>query len=612
MRRWWLWMVVACTPTKPSTPHTEPDSEPEVDPPLVSSDLGVAPWRALTLPELEPMDYGDRRSPYNLVVACPVEDDGSATLLALGRQDGHAGAIWRFDGMQVTHEAYASDVPLETDPDAYSQVLLRTDAEPRGVSCLPIRPGGGLQVQLHSFDSELSTLVHDGQWRAEAIVRPDAGWEREPRCDQACAVADLDGNGLPDLILAAPETEQEQGRGPGVYALQTAPGVFEPPVELTGQDGVQQSIYVAWPMAERSVGPARWSVAMLGKLIAGGPHGVYVQPSPSSLVFTPVDPTEGGSRFEAWARLGDEDLSGRETGLPLSSVTPMGMAEVMVADPVTGDVTQRCVVTTAIGGELAMHCPGDWGEPGGWRDVGSTELSLPLIRWHGQEIPGTGDDPCTPWFVGPVDLDRDGDDDLLVTCGDDDGSFRAAGTGGAFEPAAGREPTSVLAYENHGWVDGRLRWTRWSDGGAVVTMPPEARANALGDLARVENRRTCTLADLQADGDPDLLCGGFNRPEIFLNEVDNGAGSVSFRLVGDGVDDDHLGTGARVVVVRSDGVRIDKSPWSYAVPGARGEGVVFFGLGSAEVDRVEVHWRSGVVSEHPGPFPAGGSYRLRR
>jgi hypothetical protein len=136
----------------------------------------------------------------------------------------------------------------------------------------------------------------------------------------------------------------------------------------------------------------------------------------------------------------------------------------------------------------------------------------------------------------------------------------------------------------------------WNAGSAArssfALVPPET----LGDLPAPIVGRGAAYADVDADGDLDVLLTQVGGPPVLLrNEQDLGHHRVSIRLVGPPGNPDAIGAWVELTsggVTQRRQVMPTRSYLSQVTP------VVTFGLGPATtIDRVRVVWPDGVVQE---------------
>jgi hypothetical protein len=136
----------------------------------------------------------------------------------------------------------------------------------------------------------------------------------------------------------------------------------------------------------------------------------------------------------------------------------------------------------------------------------------------------------------------------------------------------------------------------WNAGEAAERTYVEVERASTGDLARPIVGRGCAYADVDGDGDPDvLLSQSGGRPLLLRNEQALGHHWLRLRLLGDGANRDAIG--ARVEVFLGSSKRCQEVvPFrSYL---SQVEPVLTFGLGSAtRVERVRIHWPDGKVQE---------------
>ncbi len=170
--------------------------------------------------------------------------------------------------------------------------------------------------------------------------------------------------------------------------------------------------------------------------------------------------------------------------------------------------------------------------------------------------PTLDDEHCwlVTWGTVYEDIDLDGHRDLIAI---------NAALGGHVQPAAAWRGLGAGAFEpvqtDLGWLAGR----------GVVP------------------------ADLDGDGDLDLVVAAGDTLRLFENTAGTGTGWLRVALRG--TRDTGSGVGARVVAHLSDGRVLDRSIGTGGVVHSWQPLEAHFGLGNATVDAIDVHWPSGDV-----------------
>jgi hypothetical protein len=140
----------------------------------------------------------------------------------------------------------------------------------------------------------------------------------------------------------------------------------------------------------------------------------------------------------------------------------------------------------------------------------------------------------------------------------------------------------------------QLFWNRGAADGPTYTEVPAERT---GDLARPIVGRGATCADIDADGDVDVLLTQANGPPLLLrNDRDNANHWLRVRLVGAGANRDAIGARVELTAAGRTQRRLLSPARSYL---CSTELPLTFGLGTTQrVEALVVHW------------PLGGSQRV--
>lgn len=385
---------------------------------------------------------------------------------------------------------------------------------------------------------------------------PVPAWA-SPRNTGTVALVDWDEDGWLDYVIASPSSVRAGDLSGLLLARRTGPQTWE-----NGYDLLADPRWVR-PYA---VQPAWWADELV--LVALGDVDPFPTEDPSPGFFRvdhlradglPVwvafDPTPATALWKTSSLAGWNGVV-YPNGAPLPYRNPMGGVQ---AD-LDGDGAQDLVVSPAWEKMLGLS--------GGQADqLGDLTPHMNII------VPvHPGDFAFKPWGVVAPDLDQDGHPDLVTAYGWDFSD-------------------SLLGLPLEG-----LR-ASWNEG--------DGRFQDITDLVGIElegNYGALCTADLQRDGDADLLVGGTfaSRSRVLRNDIVTGHHGLSLALRGS--TSNALGIGARVEVHPVVGGPVHHHVMApNAAMGCLSEVLVFVGLGDAtEAELVRIEWPSGLVHEVGG------------
>ncbi len=424
-------------------------------------------------------------------------------------------------------------------------------------------------------DTRLFRRGADGAWAAGAAL---------PAGVHGCRLAaDLDGDGRIDLLCAAPETAiyWDVSRGVDVErrtVLAPASAVMSASAWDLDEDGLLDVVVGRWTDqigVFRGLGGRRyedvteaWGLGVIGSVWQVGyvdlnhddRDDLFVMSDGhqhDNATFRSLGPrADGEPRFERFdpAPMFDDG----QALFGVSDRSPMGYT--------LGDLDRDGVQELVLGDRVPLTVIGHDPEFG-WRSL-RKELNL------ARELTSTGQF-LVPWSPRLWDVDHDGQPDLLVPCGDDDGFSR--------EP--GRGDSVPLFYAG-------------TAGGPFVNADV---GFAHGQAANV------TFGDLDTDGDLDALMGGFGQPlRVYRNATTPVGAHVLLSLRG--TVSNPAALGARVEVRGA--LRQSFVYGGHGAPQVTDAPTLDVAVGSASVlPEVVVRWPSGLVRRWTN-VPAGAPITL--
>ena len=303
------------------------------------------------------------------------------------------------------------------------------------------------------------------------------------------------------------------------------------------------------------------------------------------------------------------------------------------------DVTTRALPGGGVGRALGVSTADFDGD--GWMDIYVANDGSENILWTNQRngtfrntallagVAVTAEGQAEASMgVDAADFDNDGDDDLVMTELNGEGSnLYVNGGRGAFEDHGARSAigpltlpftgfgTAWIDFDNDGWLDvlsvnGRVQAAEGDARGPFALEQRKllfrnlangrfedvsARAGAVFQVAEIG--RGAAFGDVDNDGDQDVVVGNDAGPtRLLINTVGNRNHWVGLHLKGRREKRDMLG--ARVEVTRPDGTALMRRARADGSYGSANDPRVLVGLGpSTEVPRVRVRWPDGQVDD---------------
>jgi hypothetical protein len=231
-------------------------------------------------------------------------------------------------------------------------------------------------------------------------------------------------------------------------------------------------------------------------------------------------------------------------------------------------------------------------DAGDFDDDGDEDLHVAVLPAEGTNLfvndgSSAFEDRSAASGLGPMSLGYSGFGSAWVDF-DNDGRLDILTVNGAIEAIKGRPPEAPFPYDERKLLFRNLGDGRFED----VT------ARAGGVFAASEVSRGAAFGDIDNDGDTDVVISNIHSPaRLLINQAATGRHWLGLRLTGgSGRGRDLLG--ARVEVVRADGVALHRRVRSDGSYASANDPRVLVGLGdSPGVTRVRITWPDGATEE---------------
>jgi hypothetical protein len=502
----------------------------------------------------------------NLVDVLPeLETDFGAKGTAVPRDS--AGMFVDLDGdgkldLVLTDGIHRVLVGIATQPWqwAFTEVLNQPMSGIMTVAAIDLDGNGKPVIAVSGSMLHLLVRQPDGQWLDEAQARglQDATKQNT----QAITVADVDADGLPDLLVTRFACGVESRLL--VYVNQGDGHVAEHGADL----GLDQHATM-WNVLQADVdGDGR---ADLLTMVEGCDNPVsgnaFLRATGTAYERTVLPPSflaqgQGNSSPMGGAQL-DMDGDGR-LDLALSGI---GLRDLRMEGIDVAKAPLFLVSSAQSSATQLLHQLPD----GQFEGVGGIAGVARPLSVTGQTM--------VSWTVLPLDVDFDGRMDLFVTHAHDFGSFLLADDGG-MRPVLFRN----LGNGTFGEVS------------ATFGLP----SKHLG--------KSVAWADLDGDGDADLLLGGESmQPRLLRNDIGHGGHWLKLKL--HGITSNYQGLAARVELQTNQGVRV-QAMGGVAAANTQILPELLFALPDGELpEKWTVHWPSGFVQTQPAQVDAEGTVK---